>query len=610
MISKGNKRLKIIVKRNLDDRCFVNYRLYPLFYCEDLWVSAYEKLKSNKGALTPGIGKSSLDGFSLEKIRNLIQLFREEKWDPKPARRIMIPKPGKSVMRPLGIQGPIEKIVQEIVRRILEAIFEPVFLDVSHGFRPGKSCHSALSQVENKFQGMYWIIEGDITGCYDNIPHSTLVNILKKRIRDERFISLIWKFLRAGYLYSGEIVTHPTLIGTPQGSIVSPLLANIYLNELDHWVSDLKSDIYKSDSGQTLTRTREMKTLRSRIGRIERALNKTSSGNQRQELVRQLKALKNESLNTNFYDHSSKPKRIQYVRYADDWILGIYGPKSMAKDIKDRLSKFLYEELGLELNPEKTHITDVRRKPVLFLGYHIHIPLNRKISRVRSPMGRTFLKRTTGHLVKLLVPMDRVIYRLHQKGFCTYNGFPISQKRWSSQDDVEIVRAFRSVLYGLVNFYSGASYQHTLGRVDYILRYSCAKTLAHKHNSSCSKIFKEFGKELVVPGSKVALKKEQYTNSRKRWSDSSKIRDPFGIHLGRLTHSGLYKRCILCGVSDSIEMHHIKSLKGLKPKTFAQYQGAVLLRKQIPLCAKCHRAVHRGDYDGKSLVSLIQEIGP
>nr|YP_009130536.1 putative reverse transcriptase and intron maturase [Tydemania expeditionis]CEO91066.1 putative reverse transcriptase and intron maturase [Tydemania expeditionis] len=537
MITTGNKRLKIICKRNLDDRCFVNYRLYPLFYCEDLWISAYEKLKSNKGALTPGVGKQSLDGFSLEKIRNLIQLFREEKWNPKPARRIMIPKPGKKVMRPLSIQGPVEKVVQEIVRRILEAIFEPVFLDVSHGFRPGKSCHSALSQVEKKFQGMDWVIEGDITGCYDNIPHSTLINILRKRICDERFISLIWKFLRGGYLYSGEIVTHPTLIGTPQGSIVSPLLANIYLNELDHWVSDLKSNIYKSDSGLTLTRTREMKTLRSRIGKIERALKKAISENQRQELIRQLKALKNESLNTNFYEHFSKPKRIQYVRYANDWILGIYGPKSMARDIKDRLSKFLYEELGLELNPEKTHITDVRRKLVLFLGYHIHIPSNRKILKVRASSGRTFLKRTTGHLVKLLVPMDRVIFRLHQKGFCTSNGFPTSHKRWSSQDDVEIVRAFRSVLYGLVNYYSGSSYQHCLGRIDYILRYSCAKTLAHKHNSSCSKIFKEFGKELVIPGSTVALKKKQYTNSRKRWSDSSKILGIVIPHLGRLTRS-------------------------------------------------------------------------
>lgn len=528
MISTGNNRLKIICKRNLDDRCFVNYRLYPLFYCEDLWVSAYEKLKSNKGALTPGVGKSSLDGFSLEKIKNLIQLFREEKWNPKPARRIMIPKPGKKVMRPLDIQG---KIVQEIVRRILEAIFEPVFLDVSHGFRPGKSCHSALSQIEKRFQGMYWIIEGDITGCYDNIPHSTLVNILRKRIRDERFISLIWKFLRAGYLYSGKIITHPTLIGTPRGSIISPLLANIYLNELDRWVSDLKVDIYNSNSDLRLTRTREMKTLPSRIGRIERALNKSTSEDQRHKLIRQLKALKNESLNTNFYDHSSKPKRIQYVRYADDWILGIYGPKSMALDIKDRLSKFLLEDLGLELNPEKTHITDVRRKCVLFLGYHIHISNNKKILRIRSPLGRSL--RTTGHLIKLEVPMDRVIGRLHQEGFCTVNGFPISQKRWSNQDDIEIVRAFRSVLYGLINYYSGASYQHCLGRVDYILRYSCAKTLAHKHNSSCSKIFKEFGKELVIPGSSVALKKEHYTNSRRRWSDSSKIRNPFGIHLGR-----------------------------------------------------------------------------
>nr|YP_009519435.1 hypothetical protein [Rhipiliopsis peltata]AYC65448.1 hypothetical protein [Rhipiliopsis peltata] len=516
MISKGNDRLKIICQRNLENLAYVNCRLYPLFYCEDLWVSAYEKLKSNKGAMTPGVGKSSLDGFSLERIDKKIQLFREEKWNPKPARRILIPKPGKKVKRPLGIQGPEEKIVQEIVRRILEAIYEPVFLDVSHGFRPRQSCHSALSDVEKKFQGMFWIIEGDITGCYDNIPHETLISILRKRISDERFLNLIWKFLRAGYLYSGEVVPHPTLIGTPQGSIVSPLLANVYLNELDHWIVCLRDQYYEDGLSMTQSRTQEMKSLRSRRGRIEKAL-KTVVGSDRAELVRQLKSLKNVSLKTSYYDHSSKPKRIQYIRYADDWILGIYGPKSMAVEIKDRLSNFLSGELGLELNPDKTHMTDVRRKCVLFLGYHIQIPANGKLLKMRSPKGNIYTKRTTGQLVQLLVPMDRVISRLYQKGFCDVDGFPLSQKKWSSQDDVEIVRSFRSVFYGLINYYSGASYQHCLGRIDYILRYSCAKTLAHRHNSSCSKIFKKFGKELVIPNSSVSLIKNQYTNKRQRW---------------------------------------------------------------------------------------------
>lgn len=542
MINKGNNRLKIIGQRNLENLSYMNRRLYPLFYCKDLWISAYEKLKSNK---VPGVGKSSLEGFSIEKIDGLIQLFREEKWNPKPVHRIFIPKTGKKIQRALGIQGPEEIIVQEIVRRILEAIYEPVFLDVSHGFRPNKSCHSALSEVERKFQGIFWIIEGDITGCYDNIPHPFLIKILRKRICDERFLNLIWKLLRAGYLDSDVGIAKQWQMFVPREamdrSLISPLLANIYLNELDHWVVAFRNQL----SRDCLTpfrpegRKQEMKSLRLRRGQIKRSL-KTVDGQNRFQLVRHQKDLKNKFLTASLqYDYSSKSKKIQYVRYADNWILGIYGPKSMAVEIKNRLSNFILRELGLELNAEKTQITDVRKKCILFLGYYIKIAANRKILRMQSPNRKVFLKRTTGQLVKMLFPMNKVIYRLYQKGFCDKVGYPLSQKKWSNQDDVGIVRSFRSILYGITNYYSGASYQHPLGRIDYILRYSCAKTLAHKHNSSCNKIFKKYGKELSILNTSVSLKKIQYTNKRKRWQNSSKIQDPFGLHLGRITRSGL-----------------------------------------------------------------------
>lgn len=462
MINKGNSRLKIICQKNLENLSYINRRLYPLFYCEDLWVSAYEKLK--KGAIKVS------DGFSLEKIYELIQLFREEKWNPKPN----ILKLGKKA---LGI--PEEKIVQEILQRILESIYEPLFLDLSYGFRPNKSHHSALSDIEKKFQGMFWIIKGDIRGC--TIPHLSLINVLRKRICDEKFFNLMWKLLRAGYFV--EVLT-------PQRRRVFPLLTNIYLNELDHWVTDLRDQLDDS----------KVRTQSFLPYRIEKSL-KTD----RWELVR--KNLKNK--------YSNQSKRIQYVRYADDWLIGIYGPKSMATEIKNQLSDFLLKELGLNLNKEK--IMNVRQKCVIFLGYYIKITTNRKIFH----NGKQFLKR--GQLVKMLVPMDRIINRLYQKGFCDNSGFPISQKKWSNQDDIEIIRSFRSILYGLMNYYSGVSYQHVLGRIDYILRYSCAKTLAHKHNSSCKKIFKKFGKELTIPNTSVSLKKNQYINKRKRWQNSSQI---------------------------------------------------------------------------------------
>ena len=193
-------------------------------------LMAHDKQSRKKAA---GVDKVTKDQYAqnlIANVRDLIGRMKRFEYVPQPVRRTYIPK-ANGKMRPLGIPAFDDKLVQEVVRMILESIYEPTFQNSSHGFRPKRSCHTALQYIKRNYTGVKWFVEGDIKGCFDNIDHHVLVRILRRRIKDEYFISLIWKFLKAGYME--DWVYHNTYSGTPQGSLISPILANIYLNELD-----------------------------------------------------------------------------------------------------------------------------------------------------------------------------------------------------------------------------------------------------------------------------------------------------------------------------------------------------------------------------------------
>ena len=217
------------------DKNFKFERLYRILYNEEMYLQAYQNIYANEGNMTKGSDGKTIDGMSMEWIAILISAMKDESYQPVPSRRTYIKKKNGK-MRPLGIPAYADKLVQEIVRMILEAIYEGYFEPTSHGFRPNKSCHSALLQIQKKFTGTKWFVEGDIKGFFDNISHSKLIEILRRRISDERFIRLIWKFLKAGYLEEWQF--HNTYSGTPQGGIISPILANIYLDELDKFMKN------------------------------------------------------------------------------------------------------------------------------------------------------------------------------------------------------------------------------------------------------------------------------------------------------------------------------------------------------------------------------------
>lgn len=471
------------------DESYVFERLYRNLYNTEFYLEAYAKLYPNKGSNTKGIDNDTIDGMSLERIERLIEKLKEQTYHPKPSRRIYIPKKnGKS--RPLGIPTFEDKLVQEVVRQILESIYEPQFSNHSHGFRPNRSCHTALKEIRHTFTGTRWFIEGGIKGFFDNIDHHVLVGLLRKRIRDEKLINLIWKFLRAGYVE--EWAFHKTYSGTPQGGIISPLLSNIYLHELDRYVEQYALDYNK---GEKRTHNIVYLNLASKINyRIKKNKRDWKRLTNEEKAVRlnELKALYKE-----LQSHDSKDlfdpnyRRMKYVRYTDDFIMGVIGSKKEAEQIKKDLTDYLAEKLKLELSAEKTLITH-SKKNARFLRYDIRVV--RDWHRMKMPNGTK--KRKFNYQTKLFVPHDKYIKELIDLGALKTgrnNGWkPVHRPYLVHNDDLEILRTYNAEIEGLYNYYCLASNVHVLQSFRQTMKYSMIKTYASKYKSTVSKIITKF----------------------------------------------------------------------------------------------------------------------
>ena len=319
-------------------------RLYRNLYNTEFYLIAYSKVYSKEGNMTKGVDEATIDGMSLKRIENLIECLKDYSYQPKPSRRVYIPKKNGG-KRPLGVPSFEDKLLQEVVRMILESIYEPNFSDRSHGFRPERSCHTALTQVKERFTGAKWFIEGDIKGFFDNIDHHTLIVILKRKIEDESFINLIWKFLNAGYMEEWKY--HKTYSGTPQGGIISPILSNIYLNELDRFIEKYKSGF---DKGKARKRLREYRTREMRLSRAKKKYGQNWTEldeEEKEKAALHVKTLKNHMMELPYKDPMDDGyKRLQYTRYADDFLIGVIGSKEDCQIIKSDLTNFLENELN------------------------------------------------------------------------------------------------------------------------------------------------------------------------------------------------------------------------------------------------------------------------
>jgi group II intron reverse transcriptase/maturase len=324
--------LENIRKNSERDKDEVFTRLYRYMLRPDIYYVAYKNLYANSGAATKGVDNDTADWFCEKKVQNIIKSLTDETYIPQPARRTYIKK-ANGKMRPLGIPTFTDKLIHEVLRMILEAVYEPVFLDCSHGFRPNRSCHTALKSLKNQFNGARWFVEGDIKSCFDTINHSKLIEFINVKIKDARLIKLISKLLKAGYVDNWEY--YNTHSGCPQGQISSPIFANIYLHELDKFVMNLAADFNKA---RERVHTKEYATISYEMTLTNRRIEK-SEGIQREELIQKKKILRLERSKT---PHKSQTdKRLRYIRYADDFIIGICGSKEDCQNIKQRLSEFI-----------------------------------------------------------------------------------------------------------------------------------------------------------------------------------------------------------------------------------------------------------------------------
>lgn len=560
----------------------------PIFleYC-------YILIKSKPGNSTKGVTSETLDGVSQEWFKSVCKDLMTGKYNFTPARRVNIPK-ANGKMRPLGIGSPREKIIQKGLAMILETIWEPKFLNCSFGFRPKRSTHSALKVLYMKGHHHSWVIQGDITKCFDSIPHEVIMNILNKYISDERFLTIIRKSLKVGYIDSITKKLVNGKIGTPQGSIISPILCNIVLHELDTYMMDvIVPEFTKGRIRATNPVYNKLIALRSnRLGVIDSPESK--------------KALDLMRLTPRYDHYDPNWRRTMFVRYADDFVILFEGPKSEALLIRDKVEAFLKESCGLELNMTKTHVTNLL-DGFKFLGADI---MKTKSSEFRVPYrwkGKIITKRINARL-RVLVPIKDILKKLLENKFVKRNlkGEWLARPllRVLNKDHATIIQFFNSKILGLITYYSFAANRVKLLNILWLLKYSLAKTLALKFKlSSARQAFKKFGPNLKDPETGLEFKTihslptiHHYNNNIK----FAKLKNLLDVSWsGNLTKTNLFKSCVICGSTKDIEMHHLRSVKKVRSlmksnkATFAMWMGGSL-RKQIPLCNYHHKLYHKG----------------
>jgi group II intron reverse transcriptase/maturase len=521
-------------------------------------MACYEEIKGKTGNMTPGSDQMTLDGLNIEWFLNLAEKLKSAKFKFQPARRVMIPKPGKKELRPLGVSSPRDKIVQKALQTVMEAIWETIFLDSSYGFRPNRSCHSALKQLYMRGGNYTWVIQGDISSCFDQIPHSIIMKRVSKIITCQRTLELIQKSLQAGYIdpYTKEVKRME--MGTPQGSVLSPLLCNIVLHELDLFMSKLKANF---DTGKTRAQNRQ-------YARILMKRSKSNDPFLRRKLLLKLRNLhKVEQMDPNF-------KRLYYVRYADDFVILIIGSKDQTKHIRLMVKDFLFKSCGLELNIDKTVISHIQKEGFEFLGAKCskadmlknHIIKVKGISKSRRVNTR----------LRVFAPIQRLIEKLIINKFAKYSAsktvLATGRKDLVNLEHEEILTFYNHKIRGILNYYSFAGNLSKLHRIVWILQESCALTLALKFKLRTKRqIFKKFGKLLTHKESGKSLYKPSNLITTHTYNLSNPVLHEVDKLLktswaGKLTKSALFKNCVICDTTSNIEMHHIRAVSDVRAK--------------------------------------------
>jgi len=574
-------------------------RVYRQLFDQELFLQAYGKIYRNDGATTKGTTEDTVDGMSLQRIHKIIDALKSERYKWTPTRRTEIPK-ANGKMRPLGIPTWNDKLVEEAVRTLLEPYYEQRFSNHSHGFRPDRSCHSALREIVKTWKGTVWFIEGDIKGCFDNIDHSVLLEIIRRDIHDGRLVTLIDGMLRAGYMEDWRY--YETLSGTPQGGIISPLLANIYLNDLDRFVEDTLIPAYtKGDKHRN----------NPPYDRLCRLIKTARERNDSDEIKR-LRLERRKLISVDPCDPDYR--RLRYIRYADDFLLGFVGPKKEAEEIRQRLGEFLEQRLKLTLSPEKTLITHATDDKAKFLGYEV------KVSREGTLVSENG-KRAANGRIALLMPQE--VVRKYRKRY-SKSGKIIHRAELLHDTDYTILQRYQGVLQGVYNYYCMATnVSRRMGDIKWTLEASLVKTLAHKFKCRVSRIYKKYQVSILDRKMfRVVIERPDKEPLVATFGGFAMERNPDGMGITDFSFEAawfkpgdkrsevvqrlLAGKCELCEAEGPMQVHHIRKLAdidraGRRPKAAWEKLMAARKRKTLVVCKACHDDIHAGRYDGQAL---------
>jgi group II intron reverse transcriptase/maturase len=587
-------------------------RLYRQLFNPQLYLMAYGRIYANHGAMTPGACGETADGMSMAKIGRIIDALRHERFRFQPVRRAWIPKKnGKR--RPLGLPSWTDKLVGEVIRLLLEAYYEPQFSGRSHGFRPRRGCHTALSEISHNWTGTTWFIEGDISDCFGSLDHRLLLGMLGERILDNRFLRLIEQMLKAGYIEDWEWKAN--LSGAPQGGVISPLLSGIYMDRLDKFAEAVLIPEYTR--GQARRRNPAYRKVENAIWNTRQRLARRKEHTETAEIRELRKQLRRMPVGD-----PSDPgyRRLRYIRYADDHLLGFTGPKAEAEEIKQRLAAFLRDELRLELNQDKTLITHARTGAARFLGYEITVQhADDKISRggrinrgIRAANGKIALRVPRGVIEEKCSPYMK-------------RGKPAHLDHLRDHTDYDIVSVYGAQYRGIVQYYLPASDVWRLDRLKGVMLTSMLKTLAARHDSTVTKMAskhmttiatpygprrcfeakmdREGRRPLVARFGGIPLKRQRKAVIADYPTAPLAPRRPGSQLLARLGR----RQCESCGQYGRVEVHQVRRLADLDSKDGRQQPEwaelmAKMKRKTLIVCQSCHQLIH----DGKPAAKTTQ----
>lgn len=519
----GLERITAIRRHSLlKGENWVHKEIFRLLRKEDLWTIAYDRISNKLGRPSLNLMPVKLKSHVIKKLGVLRELVINEHYSPKQKKSLAVRESIK-VGRTLQFQVFEDFVVQEVVRMVLEAIYEPLFSLASFGCYSHSHLgpHHALEQVSKTFGICDFVIEGRIESVYHLMDNKLLLSLLKRRIDDVRFLNLIWKILKAGLL--SENVSISSITSVPYGSILLPILIDVYFREFDLWIGKCKINLVNGNPIPWV-----LQFFENIEEFVELDVDSMSSFD---EFILQGKSRYSQMVFGDFSVFSEKIVSIEYIRYANQWLIGIKGHSSSMFRFKEEIQRFLKYYLRIDSSYVTVSLRNFYSGQIYFLGYEIFLPRNQSLT------FKNKINCYRRNKLRFEAPIKRLLNELLTLGIIksTLEGLrPISKVSAVRLKDHTIIRYFRLLWMGIFTYYSGCTAPERLQYVHYLIHMSCAMTLAHRHKTTSFKIFRSKGKTFtsLIPGTDYVVS-FPYTNSWSRdnihWSLDSTILDPFNL---------------------------------------------------------------------------------